>query len=99
MPWMFMCPPLCASLREKTVIHGRLFREQRPLKMATGTSRVFPHEFHEDLLQRVLVRAQVLEADAGRGQVTQQRGDAGALTLRVVGVGELVALAVEFQSV
>ena len=32
---------------------------------------------------------QVLEADAGRGEVVQQAGDAGAVRLGVVGIDEL----------
>ena len=44
------------------------------------------HQVDEDVLERALRRLQVLEPDAGGAQSLEQRGDAGALALRVVGV-------------
>jgi hypothetical protein len=56
------------------------------------------HQADEDVLERTLAGAQVLEADA-LGEVLQQCCDAGALGLGVVGVDELVALSLQRQVV
>ena len=48
-----------------------------------------PHEIDEDVLERALRRVEVGEADAGGAHVVEQRGDAGAPGLRVVGEGQL----------
>ena len=52
---------------------------------------VFPHQADEDVLERALRRLQVAEPDVGAGEVVEQRGDAGALALGVVGVDQLLA--------
>src|SRR6185312_7280169 len=62
-------------------------------------SCVLLHQLDEDLLQRILARAQIPEADSCCRKVAQQHRDAGTLGLRVVGVGDLVVLAVEFQPI
>ena len=50
------------------------------------------HQIDEDVLERALRGGEVLEGDAGRAEVLQQRGDAGALGLRVVGIDQLAAI-------
>ena len=50
------------------------------------SSSLLPDQTDENVLQRALRRLEVLEADAGAVEIAQQRGDAGALALGVVGV-------------
>src|SRR5262245_19678312 len=57
------------------------------------------HQADEDLLQRALRRVEVAEADVGQVEVVEQRGDASALALGVVGVDELAAAGRERQIV
>src|SRR4029079_16567741 len=46
----------------------------------------------EDLFERALFGAQVLEVDAELAELPQQPGDAGAVGLRVEGVDEVIAI-------
>src|ERR1044071_3208883 len=50
------------------------------------------HQVHENVLERALFGAQVLEVDAELVELSQQARDAGAVRLRVEGVDEIVAV-------
>src|SRR5204863_8650812 len=56
-------------------------------------SLVLPQQADEDIFQRALRRLQILEPDSCLVQIVEQRGDAGALALRVVRVDQLAAVA------
>ena len=58
-----------------------------------------PHQVDEDVLERALRGVEIAEADAGAAEVGEQGRDAGALTLRVVGVDELAAAVGEREAV
>src|SRR5690606_37306815 len=57
-----------------------------------GNSWCPPDQPDEDLFERALPCLQVAEADAGAAEFAEQRRDAGALALRIIGVGQLVAV-------
>ena len=58
-----------------------------------------PQQADENVLQRALCRVQIPKPDAGGLQRVEQRGDAGALALGVVGVGQLLAVGGEGEMV
>src|SRR5437588_6249795 len=66
------------------------FHRRRSPALRRGSS-LLPDQTDENVLQRALRRLEVLEADAGAVEVLQERGDASALPLAIVGVDEVHA--------
>src|SRR6185437_8082226 len=62
-------------------------------------SSVAPHQVDEDVFERRLRGVDVLETDAGRAELVEQRGDAGALAAGIVGVDQLSSVLAERQMV
>ena len=57
------------------------------------------HQADENVFQRTLGGVEVVEPDAGVPEVAQQTGNAGALALGIVSVGQFVALIRKFEIV